>query len=224
MKHLLLLLLAFALQTRAEETPIHWEYFEPEVDYSRRLRVTGATERWEIVAAPGPKKSGNALKLTFDFSKHRRSGVLVFDLPVLAFDRIAFRIWNPNPPTVPLYIHLSAFQSSSVGALRENISFITRYYQGTSPDAARFLKPGVPSAPLPSSEEAGWVSYEVELPRDIADVVSKGQHRPPGDEVRANWKNYAFPTIAVMVETKPPAKVSGPVSLLIGDVEFFLSK
>lgn len=224
MKRLLFVALILAGKALAEEVPFHWEYFEPEVDYTRRLRVAGATENWEIVNEPTPDKTGPSLKLTFQFSKQKRSGVLVFDLPPIAFDRISFRIWNPNPPTLPIYLHLSAFQATSLGAFRESISFISSHYGSGQTDPKEFLKPGVPSAPLPSSQEAGWITYEVKFPRDIVDVVSNGKHRPPSDEETKNWKNYALPAISLMFDAKPAETSGGPATLYIDDVEFFLSK
>jgi len=214
----------------AEETPVHWEYFEPGIDYTRRLRVTAATTGWEIVSEPAPDTSGKSLKLTFDFSKSNRQGVLVFDLPLLAFDRIRFRIWNPNPSTIPIYIHLSAFQATSIGAFKESISFVTRYY-GDPVDApvtpemkSHFLNPSKPSSPLPDSRDAGWIVYEALLPRDIVDVVANGAHRPLNPAEESGWKKFALPTIAVMFETTPKAFGKGPVSLYLDDFELFLSK
>jgi len=217
----------------AEEVPLHWEYFEPGIDYSHRLRVTGATTNWTIAGEPTPEKTGRSLKLTMDFSKEKVA-VLVFDLPLLAFDRIRLRLWNPNAPTTPLYAHLSAYQGNSMGAFRENISFLARYYgdPGSVPATEgmkkNFLKPDKPSAPLPNSKATGWFVYEVNLPRDIVNVVSNGTHRPLTQDEQTNWKNYALPTVSLLVETKPPATgtpaPSQPVTLYIGSIEFYLSK
>lgn len=206
----------------AGETPIYWEYYEPEVDYTRRLRIAAGTSDWAIVKEPTPEKTGSSLKLTFDLTKQKKIGLLVFDLPMLAFDRISFRVWNPNPPTLPVYLHLSIFQATSLGAFRENISFSTRYFGNTTTDAGLFIKPGTPSAPLPGSAKAGWIQVEVKLPQDITDVSTNGKHRPPESEEQTNWKKYAFPTVSLIVETKNPG--SSPFSLYIDDLEFYLSK
>jgi hypothetical protein len=208
----------------ADEVPVHWEYFEPEVDYTRRLRVTGATTGWEIASQPTPDKTGSSLKLTFQFSKQNKTGVLVFDLPVLAFDSLTFRVWNPNPPTVPVYLHMSAFQSTKLGDPKATLSLISRYFGNANPDAGLFIRPGTPSAPLASSEAAGWIPVEVKFPQDGAEFIENGKRRPPGADEPAAWKNYAFSGISLLFETKLPESATGPVSLYIDDLEFHLTK
>lgn len=224
MKRLLFASLILAGKLFADEVPIHWEYFEPEVDYTRRLRAAGATTNWEIVNQPTPEQTGPSLKLTFQFSKKRRMGVLVFDLPPIAFDRISFRVWNPNPPTLPVYLHLTAFRSTSLGATQESVSFSSRYYGDTTPAPGQFLRPDIASAPLPSSAQAGWIPVVVKFPQDITEISVNGKRRPPGKEDLDSWKKYAFPTISLMVETKSPDSTTEPISLFLDDVEFFLTK
>jgi len=222
MKRLFFAALILAGKIFAEEVPIHWEYFEPEVDYTRRLRAAGATTNWEIINQPTPEQTGPSLKLTFQFSKKQRTGVLVFDLPPIAFDRISFRVWNPNPPSMPVYLHLSAFLSTSLGATQESFSFSSRYYGAETPEQP--LRPETPSAPLPSSAQAGWIPVVVKFPQDIADVSVNGKRRSPTPEDLERWKKLAFPTISLMVETKSPETATEPVSLYLDDLEFFLAK
>lgn len=216
--------LLFGGRLPAVETPVYWEYFEPEVDYTRRLRIAGGTSNWEIVKEPTPEKTGSSLKLTFDLTKQKKNGLLIFDLPMTAFDRISFRVWNPNPPTLPVYLHLNIFRSTSLGAFQESLSFFTRYYGGSTVDTGLFIRPGTPSAPLPTSTKAGWIPVEVRLPQDITDVGVNGKRRPLGNEEQTDWKKYAFPTVSLIVETKPSGSSAGPFSLYIDDVEFYLSK
>ncbi len=222
MKRLFFAALILTGKILAEEVPIHWEYFEPEVDYTRRLRAAGATTNWEIVNQPTPEQTGPSLKLTFQFSKKQRTGVLVFDLPPIAFDRISFRVWNPNPPSMPVYLHLSAFLSTSLGATQESLSFSSRYYGAEAPEQP--LRPETPSAPLPSSAQAGWIPVVVKFPQDITDISVNGKRRPPTPEDLESWKKYAFPTVSLMVETKSPETATEPVSLYLDDLEFFLAK
>ena len=224
MKRLLFLSLFLFGELFAGEAPIHWEYFEPEVDYTRRLRGAGAITNWEIVNQPTPDQTGPSLKLTIRISKQQRAGVLVFDLPPIAFDRISFRVWNPNPSTLPVYLHLSAFQSSSLGASRESISFSSRYYGDAtpSPEPGQFLRTDTPSAPLPSSAQSGWIPVVLKFPQDITVVSVNGKRRPPGKDDLDSWKKYAFPTVSLIFETSSPE--TEPFSLYLDDVEFFLAK
>jgi len=228
MKRLLIFISSLVLAGKlfSQETPIYWEYFEPEVDYARRLRITGATSQWGIVAEPTADKTASSLKLTFDFSKQKKVGYLVFDIPMLAFDRISFRVWNPNPPDVPIYLHLTASHSINLGAFSESVAFASRYYGDTTPapDASLFIRPNTPSAPLPSSAKVGWIPIEVRFPKDIADVSNNGKHRPVSQEEQTDWKKNAFPTVTALIEMKSPESSNAPITLYFDDVEFYLSK
>lgn len=224
--HLLIACLLLGGKLLADDPPLHWEYFEPEVDYTRRLRVTGATTGWQIVNEPTPDETGASLKVTFQFSKKAKTGVLVFDLPVLAFDRITFRVWNPNPPTVPVYLHMSAFEGTTLEPPKETVSCISRYYGDATPppDPGLFIRPGTPSAPLPSSNDVGWIPIEVKFPEDAAEVIKNGKRRPPGADEKAAWKNTAFAGISLLFETKLPNPPTEPLSLYLDDLEFHLAK
>ncbi len=210
----------------ADDPPLHWEYFEPEVDYTRRLRVTGAATGWQIVNEPTPDETGASLKVTFQFSKKYKTGVLIFDLPVLAFDRITFRVWNPNSRSVPIYLHLSAFDGTKLEAPKETVSCTSRYYGEITPapDPGLFIRPGTPSVPLPSSNEVGWIPIELIFPEDAADVIENGKRWSPGADEKAAWKNIAFPHISLLFETKPPNAATAPLALYLDDLEFHLAK
>ena len=189
-------------------------YFSATTSPDRYLRYLGALTYAERVAHP-TRPGRQALQLTVCFETNRPKAQLFWDLSAIAFNRVRFRVWNPNSPKLPIYL--------SVAISGEKGGYFLPWYRPAPEARSSAGAAARPArAPLSTSTAAagdrGWIVYEARLPAEIVGVVPKGAARPAA----AEWSTLAFKNLSMsfQVESNFPA-FGQPLPLMVEGLELY---
>ena len=86
------------------ETPAYYNFFASPVRLDRYLRSMQAMESMRTATEP-IWKGTRSLEMQFRFTDKRRQGVLRWDFAPIAFSRVRFSVYNPNPDRYKIFIN-----------------------------------------------------------------------------------------------------------------------
>jgi hypothetical protein len=89
----------------APEAPAYYNFFASPVRLDRYLRNMQAMERIQTVTEP-TLHGAQSLEMQFRFTDKRLQGSLRWDLAPVAFSRIRFSIYNPNPGRHKIFLNI----------------------------------------------------------------------------------------------------------------------
>jgi len=88
----------------APETPAYFNFFASPVRLDRYLRNMQAMEVMRTATEP-VWKGTRSLEMQLRFTDKRRQGVLRWDFAPVAFSRVRFSVYNPNPERYKIFIN-----------------------------------------------------------------------------------------------------------------------
>jgi len=88
----------------APKTPAYFNFFASPVRLDRYLRNMQAMESMRTVNEP-KLKSDRSLEMQLRFTEQQRQGVLRWDFAPVAFSRVRFSVYNPNPERYKIFIN-----------------------------------------------------------------------------------------------------------------------
>ncbi|MFA6173372.1 MAG: hypothetical protein WC701_06760 [Kiritimatiellales bacterium] len=88
----------------APETPAYFNFFASPVRIDRYLRNMQAMELMRTATEP-VWKGTRSLEMQLRFTDKRRQGVLRWDFAPVAFSRVRFSVYNPNPERYKIFIN-----------------------------------------------------------------------------------------------------------------------